>query len=133
MKTYSIRIDLPFPDSDLSPNARKHWTAKQEPKKAARDTGFYLALPFRLDHDEGISHGEDIELQVNILPPDRRKHDIDNVLAAMKPYLDGVCTALEIDDAQFQPIVLYRHKYKKNHKDGGVVIVLTWKVDDAND
>ena len=40
------------------------------------------------------------ELQLMFFPPDKRKRDLDNMLARMKSGLDGFFDALEIDDAR---------------------------------
>jgi crossover junction endodeoxyribonuclease RusA len=37
-------------------------------------------------------------------PPNKRKFDLDNMLATMKSGIDGMCTALKIDDNCFKKI-----------------------------
>lgn len=58
-------------------------------------------------------------LSLEFCPPTKRKFDRDNALAAMKGALDGLAQALEIDDSQFEPILLRRGQPTP----GGVVIV----------
>jgi hypothetical protein len=40
--------------------------------------------------------------------PDKRMRDADNCLAAAKAALDGLADALQVNDRNFQPIVVYR-------------------------
>ena len=40
--------------------------------------------------------------------PNRRRYDVDNLLARLKAGLDGVCDALKINDVQFRTIVIRR-------------------------
>lgn len=96
-----MRITLPYPDRRLSPNARCHWRVKQEPKKAARDAGYFAALEvFSPGNDTPLTG--DLRLTYHIHPPDKRRRDLDNLVAANKPALDGVCKALMIDDSQIK-------------------------------
>lgn len=49
----------------------------------------------------------DVPLHVELVfrpPPDHRERDRDNLLASMKAGLDGVASALQIDDSRFRPI-----------------------------
>jgi crossover junction endodeoxyribonuclease RusA len=55
-------------------------------------------------------------------PPDRRKRDIDNFLAMMKNYQDGVCAALGIDDSRIKRTVI---EWGDVCKGGKVVLTLT--------
>lgn len=94
-----LTIALPWPPKELSPNARKHWRGLAKAKKAYRDAcrvetllqcrPGYLRLPER------------IHLTMDFVPPDRRKRDRDNLVAAMKSGLDGVADALGINDERF--------------------------------
>lgn len=49
-----------------------------------------------------------IALTITFVQPDRRARDRDNLLAALKPSLDGLADALGVNDAQFDPVVLRR-------------------------
>lgn len=94
-----LTIALPWPPKELSPNARKHWRGLAKAKKAYRDAcrvetllqcrPGYLRLPERM------------HLTMDFVPPDRRKRDRDNLVAAMKAGLDGVADALGINDERF--------------------------------
>ena len=40
------------------------------------------------------------------MAPDRRHRDLDNLLAASKPIIDGMAQALGVDDSRFKPILV---------------------------
>jgi Holliday junction resolvase RusA-like endonuclease len=44
-----------------------------------------------------------VALTITFVQPDRRARDRDNLLAALKPSLDGLADALGVNDAQFEP------------------------------
>lgn len=98
-------IKLPFPAAELFPNRKngKHWSATAAAKVKARDDGYYVAKQARGAFSDD---GGAIPLSLVFLPPDGRRRDLDNMLAAMKASLDGVASALGIDDRRFRPITL---------------------------
>lgn len=94
-------IVLPWPDAALFPNRSngKHWSTRQPAKEAARVSAFVQAM----GHDAGdpkVDHG----VTIIVAPPDNRKRDVDGIVAALKPSLDGIAEALKIDDYHFNPI-----------------------------
>jgi crossover junction endodeoxyribonuclease RusA len=100
-----IEITLPWPDKVLNPNVKKSWYVKNRAAREAREIG--LGITF------GVMDGQDVpepnvecEAQYMFYPPDRRKRDIDNCLAMMKPYQDGICDALGVDDSLIKRTVL---------------------------
>ena len=99
-----MKIELPWPDRRLSPNARVHWRARLRPKEAAREIGFYYAIQSH-DADYEPMTG-DLRVAYHLHPPSKRRYDQDNVIAAMKPMIDGVCHGLAIDDIQFKETVI---------------------------
>lgn len=48
----------------------------------------------------------ELALTMEFHPPQARKYDRDNLIARMKAGLDGMCDALAIDDARFEPITV---------------------------
>lgn len=46
---------------------------------------------------------------IDFYPPDRRRRDEDNAIAAMKHGLDGVANAIGVDDSRFK-LVPYFHE-----------------------
>lgn len=92
----SLTLSLPWPASDLSPNDHQIWRAKDRSRKEAIGVGKYLTLE-ALGSRELELRGE-LELTLYFYPPDRRWVDLDNLIARMKHYQDGICRALGVDD-----------------------------------
>jgi crossover junction endodeoxyribonuclease RusA len=59
-----------------------------------------------------------IAVAITFRPPDKRARDLDNMLAAIKPHLDGVADALHVNDARFVLTIARGEPHK-----GGVVEV----------
>ena len=113
-----IMIELPWPDSALSPNARVHWTQLSTARKVAKAEA--MALTFGASVDAFIGQaGGDVPLTLEFRYPNRARRDRDNLLASCKAQLDGIAEVLCIDDTQFEPIILRRGPVEK----GGKVIV----------
>ena len=100
-----ITIELPWPDKRLSPNARCHWAKKHQAAAQAHEDAKILTYAAVLEQDDW-SISEKLEAQYIFMSPDKRNRDIDNCLAMMKSYQDGVCTAIGIDDSRIWRTVL---------------------------
>lgn len=89
-----VKISLPFPPRELSPNARVHWARKAKVIAAYRqwcgwaarvgDTGFLLP---------SLTLKPPVEATVTFVLPDKRRRDMDNLLASLKPMWDGLVDA----------------------------------------
>lgn len=92
-----MRILLPWPTSDLSPNARGHWAIKARAKKAYRATCAAQA------RSQGLTrlNAERLHLKITFVPPNRRARDLDNLLASCKAGLDGLCDVVGVDDSKW--------------------------------
>lgn len=89
-----VKVMLPWPPVNLSPNARVHWTVLAKAKKAYREACAWTARAQgarRLDADK-------LHLSLVFYPPNRRAYDLDNALARMKSGLDGLADVLGVDD-----------------------------------
>jgi Holliday junction resolvase RusA-like endonuclease len=119
IKTPTITVELPFPDRRLNPNNSKgkHWAATVALRKAARADAALLTRA--AGTGVRFAAGQEVELAITFIQPDRRARDRDNLLAACKPMLDGVADALGVNDSQFEPVTI-RREYGK--KPGAVVI-----------
>lgn len=95
----SAAIDLPWPSSDLSPNARLHWAPKARAVREARAYAGWLAVSTRAF--ERLKGAERLKVVVTFTPPDRHRRDDDNMLASIKPYCDGVADVIGIDDSRW--------------------------------
>lgn len=102
MKTVLV---LPFPDPVLMPNESqgKHWAVTRPARNKAKSDAFYLTK-------QAGWQGRDVSgcLKVMFYCPDRCKRDLDNLIHAMKPALDGVAQAIGIDDSNFKPLLIDR-------------------------
>jgi crossover junction endodeoxyribonuclease RusA len=116
------RIELPWPAKELSPNARGHWAKMARFKKGARELAHWTAL-------EGGWHGYGNiattlefapKIGITFCPPDKRRRDLDNAIAAFKSAQDGIADALGIDDSKWA--VSYR--FGEVIKGGRVVVEL---------
>ena len=92
-----MRILLPWPTKDLSPNARGHWAVKARAKKAYRALCAWQAKSQGL----GRIYTERLHLKITFVPPNRRARDLDNMLASLKSGLDGLCDVLGVDDSKW--------------------------------
>ena len=79
-------VVLPWPPKELNPNKRLHWSTKR--KHVAK----YRAMCFALAREAGIAvdWDGDVHLWVDFYPPDKRRRDDDNVIAAFKAGRDGL-------------------------------------------
>lgn len=87
-------LTLPWPPSSLSPNKRQHWRVTAKAKKAYREACAYHA---RLQGAREIS-AERLHVRLRFVPPDKRRRDLDNLIASMKAGLDGLADVLGVDD-----------------------------------
>lgn len=94
--TDAPEVLLPWPPKVLSPNARTHWATRSRAAKAYRSICFQLCRAARLP----VPNGRAL-LSLEFIPPDRRRRDDDNCIAAFKSGRDGVAQALGIDDSRF--------------------------------
>jgi crossover junction endodeoxyribonuclease RusA len=106
-----LTINLPFPAPDLMPNRRlgKHWSATNAAKKGAYDDAFYLAhQAMQYYRGPWTPTNQPVPVTLTFIAPDKRRRDLDNLLAAAKSALDGVAAALNMDDREFEPVTLKR-------------------------
>jgi crossover junction endodeoxyribonuclease RusA len=102
----SIRIELPWPVSGLSPNARKSPYAKANLVAAAREIGYVETRLAMQRQQMEIDTEENLPLRITFAPPDARRRDLDNAYASMKAALDGMADALGMNDRLFHPVTL---------------------------
>jgi crossover junction endodeoxyribonuclease RusA len=94
---------LPWPDLSLSANGRRDLRALTARRRLARQTG-YLAACAEAEH----FHSVPLALTIIFYPPDRRRRDLDGLLSAMKPTIDGIFEWLELDDHLIARVTLER-------------------------
>ena len=118
-----IEIKLPWPPTVLSPNSRAHWATVAKSKKRYRQAcALYSISQMRGSAPQPLPADGELALALEFFPPSARKMDRDNLLARMKAGLDGVCDALAIDDARFEPVTV---SMKKPLRAGMVRVVIS--------
>ena len=92
-----LRVVLPWPPRVLSPNSRPtHWAVLAKAKRAYR---FACHAEARAGGCSWVFDPDDrLHVRLTFVPPDRRRRDMDNMIAAMKSGLDGLADALGVDD-----------------------------------
>ena len=120
------RINLPFPDSQLSPNKRIDWRALISVKQTAREIGFYAIKEAQIKLEN-----KPIELTLIFFLPDARRRDLDNLYSSFKAYQDGIFEALDIDDSLIKRVTL---QWGGVHDNGSVnVFIIQTDADEARD
>ena len=97
MRSITITIDhLPYPE--LNPNKRLHWTARSEASKIAREEIGWLAAS-QWKNAEPMTRAR---ISYEFLLKGNRTRDLDNLLAACKPFTDGLIDVgvIRFDDAK---------------------------------
>jgi crossover junction endodeoxyribonuclease RusA len=111
----SLRVNLPWPHKDLSPNARIHWKAKHRRRHAYRHTCSWACVEQKVRRIDA----ESVSATILFYPPDARRRDVDNMLASVKAGIDAVAEAIGVDDSKWD-LTLCRAIPRK----GGCVTIL---------
>ncbi len=93
----STVIVLPWPPTELSPNARMHWARLAKAKKAYRAACAWQA---KAQGAKPVA-ADRLHLTLTFYAPTRRAFDLDNALARCKAGLDGLCDVLGVDDSKW--------------------------------
>ncbi len=126
-----ISIELPWPDSGLSPNARIDKFALAKFKEAAKVEAYYEAriqLGSEVSELISVEAGHIVLLTMVFYPPDHRWYDLDGLHSRMKAAIDGIALALDVNDRDFQPQL---QDFGPNRKGGRVCVVVGGTFDDA--
>ena len=92
----SILLDFPWPPKELSPNARVHWAKKARAFKSYKEACLWTGKA------AGWSlHGAK-RFKFTFCPPDKRRRDADNCVAACKALLDALAVLTAVDDSEFE-------------------------------
>ena len=90
-------LTLPWPPPELSPNKRLHWAQLAKAKQKYRNECYLHAIA---QNAKKIT-ADRLEIGLEFVPPNRRKFDLDNLLARMKAGLDGLADVLGVDDSRW--------------------------------
>ena len=92
-KMWKIELDH-LPDHRLSPNARLHYMLLYKAKREAKEEAFAIAkkgsVPTKPYHR--------VHITITYVSKDKRRRDMDNLLASTKPAIDGIVAAKVIED-----------------------------------
>lgn len=103
----SVSFDLPFPAKVLWPNGRGHWAQKAKAVRSHRGWAYVAAFSAETPDSERFN------VTIHLRPKTRHTVDADNVIAAMKSYLDGIAQGLGVDDKRFNaPKVVFGEPIK---------------------
>lgn len=101
-------IELPFPPASLSGHAKGHWRSKAAITAKHREWARLATLEVR---DIVIPATGDIRVIVAFYPPNRRGDRV-NFPNRMKPYFDGIASALNVNDSRFLPVYYFGEPVK---------------------
>lgn len=101
-----LTIRLPWPDTSLMANRKggKHWGTTHAAKVRARESAFFAAKE-ALGRNILAAAGQ-VPVSITWVAPNKVRRDLDGLLSAEKPRLDGIAAALGIDDSLFRPLTL---------------------------
>lgn len=108
-------ITLPWPPASLSGHAKGHWRSKSTPTAKHREWARLATLAA----SPRVPASGDIRIHIKFVPPDRRG-DRTNFPNRMKAALDGIATALGVNDARFLP----SYEFAEPKPPGSVVVTL---------
>ena len=104
--TARINVTLPWPPAECSPNSRVHHKKRAKVSEIHKILAFFTVKGKYPNWDdltknhEGFNHN--LQAMYEFCPPNKIRRDLDNFQARCKPYLDGICDALGIDDSQIK-------------------------------
>ena len=120
-----LTISLPHPPKQLRPNYRLVWQAKLKPKKEARELAIRAATKALRHAGDALVPYTPIGYSVRWYYWGTQKPDSDNVLASCKAYLDGIATALGVNDRDLECGRIERPHDKRNNLE----IIIKFKKD----
>lgn len=112
-----MQITFDWPVGKLSPNARVHWSKKAKAVKSYRTSCAWAA---RAAGVKSIVADGEVAMTITFYPPDNRRRDRDNMIAAFKSGLDGLSDAMGVDDSLFVPT----YRVGPAMKPGRIVVTL---------
>ncbi len=95
-----LRIELPLPPKELSPNGGKKWNVHKI-NRITHEAQEHAIAAVR----EQIPFGKPLEqakVTIVFVVPTKGRYDLDNFIAAAKPYQDGLVKASVITDDCYQ-------------------------------
>jgi len=113
-------LRLSWPAPALWQNRRvSHWSVRSKAVAAYRQESWAAALA----QNVAAIKSPRARLAFTFCPPDRRKRDLHNMPATMKPAIDGVADAMGCDDAGFRCV--WPVEFSEPVKGGCVLVEVT--------
>jgi crossover junction endodeoxyribonuclease RusA len=97
-----LRLTLPWPHKDLSPNARVHWGTRSQRVSKARTDSRLLCKSVMNACGFPLFEGRQLHVSFTFCPTDNRRRDLDNLISATKAHRDGIADAMQVDDSKFR-------------------------------
>lgn len=117
METHGY-IVIPTDELALSLNSRAHWSRRAEANRSLREVAYFKAKEAELPR---LRRGAVV---VEFYLPDRRRRDLDNLLAACKPAIDGLVAAHVFEDDSINHITRITASYVGQKTPGEVVLTV---------
>lgn len=135
-----MRVVLPWPPVELSPNTRLAWQRKRVVVKRTREAAVQETRSQRPANGifpaGSLAGLTELRMTLRWYPPDHRHYDLDNLLARTKSTIDGMCRGLGLDrgkwgagDAAFRSVLL--RQLGKPVRGGCVVVLIERDPDDV--
>jgi hypothetical protein len=110
-------LTLAWPDRPLWQNWRGHWGTRQRATRYARNDAWLAAIAAKAPKCAGA------RLKFEFVPPDSRKRDLANVIAATKPIIDGIADAIaEGEDSGFRCV--WPEEFAAPEKPGAIIVTI---------
>lgn len=98
-KELMLRIELPLPPKELSPNARVHYQVRARATREAKEQVYVAVL--EQGRQKQFDHAT---VTVIFVVPNRRRRDKGNLISSAKAYLDGLVEMGVIPDDKWETI-----------------------------
>lgn len=101
-----MKLELPFPPSDLSGHNNGHYHVKAKIVASYRAEAFHLTRAAKRAQDYQVPPEGDIAISFLFVPPNNLGDRV-NFANRLKPQIDGIAEALGVNDKRFLPCYHY--------------------------
>lgn len=120
-----IIVSLPWPNPKLNPNRSggRGWRATYSAKASAKRYAYFATIEQIPAAIRGRGFPGPVIVSYRFNPPNLIARDIDNLIASMKSYFDGIKEAIKVDDSEWE--WLHPTSLSEVVKGGEVVVKIT--------